>query len=88
MLNGIVDSQKVGAQKTASSLQSIGGSSFIPRRLEEQEEIEMLKKTLMQRDEEMRRRDKEQRQRDEVQRQQYDAIRQRNDFYAQAFTEQ
>jgi hypothetical protein len=88
MPNDIVDSQKVGAQKTASSLQSIGGSSFIPHRLKEQQEIKMLKETLMQQDEEMRRRDKEQRQRDEVQRQQYDAMRQRNDFYAQAFTEQ
>jgi hypothetical protein len=75
MLNGIVDSRKVRAQKVASSSQSTGGSSFIPRRLKERQEIEMLKETLRQQDEEMRQRDEEPRQRDEVQRQQYDAIR-------------
>jgi hypothetical protein len=88
MLNGIVDSRKVRAQKAASSSQSTGGSSFIPRRLEERQEIKMLKETLRQWDEEMRHRDEEQRQRDEGQRQQYDAMRQRDDFYAQAFTQQ
>jgi hypothetical protein len=75
MLNGIVDSQKVRAQKAVLSLQSTGGSSVIPRRSKERQEIEMLKETL-------RQRDKQQRQRDEVQRQQYDAMRQWDDFYA------
>jgi hypothetical protein len=46
MLNGIVDSRKLRAQKVASSSQSTGGSSFIPRRSEERQEIEMLKETL------------------------------------------
>jgi hypothetical protein len=64
------------------------GSHFIPRRSEEQQEIEMLKETLRQRDEKMRQRDEEQRQRDEVQRQQYDAVRQWDDFYAHAFAQQ
>jgi hypothetical protein len=58
------------------------GSSFIPHRSKERQEIEILKETLRHRDEEMRWRDEEQRQRDEVQRQQYDATRQRDDFYA------
>jgi hypothetical protein len=48
MLNGIIDFQKVRAQKAASSSQSTGGSSFIPRRSEERQEIEMLKETLRQ----------------------------------------
>jgi hypothetical protein len=52
MLNGIVDSQKVRAQKVVSSSQSTGGSSFIPRRSEELQEIKMLKETLRQRDKE------------------------------------
>jgi hypothetical protein len=82
MLNGIVDSRKVRAQKATSSSQSTEGSSFIPRRSEERQEIEMLKETLRQQDEDIRLRDEEQRQRDEVQRQQYDAMRQRVDFYA------
>jgi hypothetical protein len=68
MLNGIVDSHKVRAQKATSSSQSTGGSSLIPHRSEEWQEIEMLKETLRQRDKEMRQQDKEQRQRDEVQR--------------------
>jgi hypothetical protein len=42
MLNGIIDSQKVGAQKAAQSSQS-SRSSFVPRCSEEQLEIEMLK---------------------------------------------
>jgi hypothetical protein len=52
MLNDIVDSQKVRAQKAVSSSQSTGGSSFIPRRSEELQEIKMLKETLRQRDKE------------------------------------
>jgi hypothetical protein len=68
MLNGIVDSWKLRAQKAASSSQSIGGSSFIPCRSEERQLFEMFKETLRQRDEEMRWRDEEKRQRDEVQR--------------------
>jgi hypothetical protein len=36
MLNGIVDSQKVRAQKAVSSSQSIGRSSFIPRHSKKQ----------------------------------------------------
>jgi hypothetical protein len=59
MLNGIVDSRKVRAQKAASSSQSTRGSSFIPRCSKERQEIEMLKETLRQRDEEMRQRDEE-----------------------------
>jgi hypothetical protein len=54
MLNGIVDSRKVRAQKAASLSQSIGGSSFIPSCSEEWQEVKMLKETLRQRDEEMR----------------------------------
>jgi hypothetical protein len=83
MLNGIVDSQKVRAQKVATSLQSLGGggSSFIPRRSEDQLEIEMLKESLWQRGEEMR-------WQDEVQRQWDEAMRQRDNFYAQAFAQQ
>jgi hypothetical protein len=53
MLNGIVDSRKVRAQKAATSSQSSGGSSFIPRRSEDRLEIKMLKESLRQRDEEM-----------------------------------
>jgi hypothetical protein len=73
MLNGVVDSRHVRAQKVATSSQSIcAGSSFFSRRLE----IEQLKETLRQRDE-------EQRQRDEFQRAQYETMRQRDDYYAQ-----
>jgi hypothetical protein len=54
MLNGIVDSWKVRAQKAASSSQSTVGSSFIPHRSEEQQEIEMLEETVRQQDEQMR----------------------------------
>jgi hypothetical protein len=54
MLNGIVDSWKVRAQKVVSSSQSTGGSSFIPHCSEERQEIEMLEETLRQQDEEMR----------------------------------
>jgi hypothetical protein len=45
MLNGIIDSQMVRAQKAATSSQS-SGSSFIPRRSEDQLKIEMLKESL------------------------------------------
>jgi hypothetical protein len=69
MLNGIIDSRKMRAQKDASSLQSTGGSSFIPYRSEDQLEIEMLKESLWQRDEKMRRWDEEMRRRDEAMRQ-------------------
>jgi hypothetical protein len=57
MLNGIIDSQKVRTQKVVTSSQSSGGSSFIPRRSEDRLEIEMLKESLRQRGEEMRRQD-------------------------------
>jgi hypothetical protein len=78
MLNGVVDSRHVRAEKVVISSQSIGaGSSFFSR----QSEIEQLKKTLRQRDE-------EQRQRDEMQRAQYEAMRQRDDYYTHAFVQQ
>jgi hypothetical protein len=49
MLNGAVDSRHVRAKKAMTSSQSIGvGSSFFSR----QSEIEQLKETLRQRDEE------------------------------------
>ncbi len=57
MLNGIVDSRKA-----AAAAQSIGGSSFIPRRSKDQLEIKMLKERLRRQDEEMRRRDEAMRQ--------------------------
>jgi hypothetical protein len=50
MLNGIIDSQMVRAQRPVASSQSIGGSSFVPRHLKEQQEIEMLKESLRQQD--------------------------------------
>jgi hypothetical protein len=65
MLNGVVDSRHVRAQMVATSSRSTGaGSSFFSR----QSEIEQLKETLRQRDE-------EQRQWDEFQRAQYEAMR-------------
>jgi hypothetical protein len=73
MINGIVNSRKVRARMVVMSSQSSGGSSFIPRRSEDRLEIEMLKESQHQRDEEMRWRDEVQRQRD--------------NFYAQAFTQ-
>jgi hypothetical protein len=73
MINGIVNSQKVRAQKVVMSSQSSRGSSFVPRRSEDRLEIEMLKESQQQRDEEMQWRDEVQRQRD--------------NFYAQAFTQ-
>jgi hypothetical protein len=58
MLNGVVDSRHVRAQKAATSSQSIGvGSSFFSFQLE----IEQLKETLRKRDEEQRERDEFQR---------------------------
>jgi hypothetical protein len=76
MLNGVVDSRHVRAQKAITSSQSTGaGSSFFSQ----QSEIKQLKETLRQRNE-------EQRQRDKFQRVQYEAMRQRDDYYAQAFT--
>jgi hypothetical protein len=51
MLNGVVDSWHVRAEKVAMSSQSTGaGSSFFSR----QSEIDQLKETLRQRDEEQR----------------------------------
>jgi hypothetical protein len=65
MLNGIVDSRHVRAQKVATSSHSTGGgSSFFSC----QSEIEQLKETLRQQDE-------EQRQRDKFQRAQYETMR-------------
>jgi hypothetical protein len=73
MLNKIIDSQKVRAQKVVVMSQSLG-NSFITHRSEDRLEIKMVKKSLRKRDEEIRRRD--------------DAMRQRNKFYAQAFAQQ
>jgi hypothetical protein len=75
MLNGIIDSRGVRAQKAAQTSQSLG-SSFVPRRLEERLEIEMLKESLRQWDKEMRRQNEEMRQRDK-------AMRQRDKYYSQ-----
>jgi GTP1/Obg family GTP-binding protein len=72
MLNGIIDSRKVRAQKATTSSQSTGRSSFIPHRSEHQLKIKMLKESLRQRNEEMMQRDEE--------------MRQRDDFYTSAFT--
>jgi hypothetical protein len=72
MLNGIIDSRHVRAEKAAMSSQSTCvGSSFFSL----QSEIEQLKETPRQRDE-------EQRQRDKMQMAQYEAMRQRDDYYA------
>jgi hypothetical protein len=72
MLNGVVDSWHVRAQKVATSSQSTGaGSSFVSR----QSKIEQLNETLRQWDE-------EQRQWNEFQSTQYEAMRQRDDYYA------
>jgi hypothetical protein len=73
MLNGIIDSQKVRAQKAVASLQS-SGSSFVPRHSEYQLKIKMLKESLRQRDEEMRQQD--------------EAMRKQDEFYAKAFAQQ
>jgi 3-hydroxy-3-methylglutaryl CoA synthase len=78
MLNGIVDSQHVRAEKVVKSSQSTGAvSSFFSH----QSEIEQLNETLRQRDE-------EQRQRYEMQMAQYEVMRQRDNYYAQAFIQQ
>jgi hypothetical protein len=78
MLNGVVDSRHVRAEKAAMLSQGTSvGSSFFSRQLE----IEQLKETLRQRDE-------EQGQRDKMQRVQYEAMRQRDDYYAQTFAQQ
>jgi hypothetical protein len=53
MLNGIINSWKVRAQKVASSSQS-SRSSFVPRRSEDRLEIKMLKDSMRHQDEEMR----------------------------------
>jgi hypothetical protein len=77
MLNNVVDSRHVRAEKAVMSSRSTdAGSRFFSR----QSEIEQLKETLRQRDE-------EQRQRDEMQRAQYEAMRQRDDYYAQFFAQ-
>jgi hypothetical protein len=73
MLNGIIESRKVRAQKGVSSSHS-SESTFLPRRSEDRFEIEMLKESLKEWDEEMRWRD--------------EVMRQQDDFYAQAFTQQ
>jgi hypothetical protein len=78
MLNGVVDSRRVRAEKAATSSQSTCvGSSFFSR----QSEIEQLNETLRQGDE-------EQRQRDKMQRAQCEAMRQHDDYYVQAFAQQ
>jgi hypothetical protein len=78
MLNGVVDSRHVRAQKVAASSQSTCvGSSFFSR----QSEIKQLKEILRQWDE-------EQMQWDEFQRAQYEAMRQWDDYYAQANAQQ
>jgi hypothetical protein len=74
MLNGIVDSHKLRAQKVATLPQISGGCSFIPHRSEDQLKIEMLKEHLRQWNEEMW-------QQDEVQSQHDEAMRQRLDFF-------
>jgi hypothetical protein len=54
MLNGMMDSRKVRAQKAATSSQSSDGSSSVPHRLEDRLKIKMLKESLRQRDKAMR----------------------------------
>jgi hypothetical protein len=73
MVNGIIDSRKVRAQKSAQSSQS-SWSSFVPRQLKDRLKIKMLKESLRQWDEEMR--------------QWYEAMRQQDEYYAQAFAQQ
>jgi hypothetical protein len=76
MLNGVIDSWHVRAQKAATSSQSTDArSSFVSHR----SEIEQLKETLRQWDEEQRQQDKFQR---------AQVMRQRDDYYAQAFAQQ
>jgi hypothetical protein len=59
MLNGIVDSRKVRAQKAMASSQSTGGggSRFVPHRSKDRQEIEKFKEALRQQDEAMRQHD-------------------------------
>jgi hypothetical protein len=64
MLNGIIDSQKVRAQKATAVAQS-SGSSFIPHHSKGRLEIEILKESLRQKGEKMRRWDEAMRQQDE-----------------------
>jgi hypothetical protein len=78
MLNGVVDSWHVRAQKVVTSSHSTGAESCF---FSHQSEIEQLKESLRQQDE-------EQRQRDEFQRAQYETMRHRDDYYAQAFAQQ
>jgi hypothetical protein len=61
MLNGIVDSWKVRAQKVVASSWSAGGSSFIPRRSEDQLVIKSLKESRRQQDKELQQQDEVQR---------------------------
>jgi hypothetical protein len=70
MLNGIIDSLKVRAQKVVSSSQS-SGSTFAPRCSKDRLKIEMFMESPRQWDKEMR--------------QWNEAMRQWDDFYAQAF---
>jgi hypothetical protein len=78
MLNGVVDSQHVRAEKVVMSSQSTGAASSF---FSHQSEIEQLNETLRQRDE-------EQRQRYEMQMAQHEVMRQRDDYYAQTFIQQ
>jgi hypothetical protein len=55
MLNRIINSRKVKAQKATVSSQSLG-NSFVPRHWEDRLEIEMLKESLRQQGVEMWRR--------------------------------
>jgi hypothetical protein len=72
MLNGVLNSRHVRAEKEVMSSQSTGvGSSFFSR----QSEIKQLKETL-------RQRDGKQRQRDKMQMAQYESMRQLDDYYA------
>jgi hypothetical protein len=57
MINSIINSRKVRAQNIAAAVQSTGGSSFVPRRSEDRQEIIKLKEVLRQQDEAMRQRD-------------------------------
>jgi hypothetical protein len=57
MINSIINSRKVRAQNIAAAAQSTGGSSFVPRRSEDRQEIIKLKEVLRQQDEAMRQRD-------------------------------
>jgi hypothetical protein len=73
MLKGLVNSQVVRTQKAIQSSQS-SEKSFVPCHSEERPEIEKLKESLGQRDEEMRRWD--------------EAMMQWEEYYSQAFAQQ